>query len=410
MRNTKVDYILNPDSRKAKEKALIDIMSKRQVRDVRKFHESFSEYEITPLHDLDGLAKHLGVNKIWVKDESFRFGLNAFKVLGGSYAIGKYLGQKLEKDIKEVNFEMLSSKEIKEQLGDITFVTATDGNHGRGVAWAANQLGQKSVVYMPKGTSKIRLQHILREGSEASIINGNYDDAVRLAKKYAKENPNAIVLQDTAWEGYEEIPTWIMQGYATLADEALEQIQSTGHERPTHIFLQAGVGSFAGSILGFFASIHGEKRPISIIIEPDEAACIYKSAKAQDGKLHFVTGSMSTIMAGLACGEPNMLSWEILKDYADAFVSCSDNVAARGMRILASPLKGDPQIISGESGAVGIGLLSILMERDEFIDMREELMLDKNSKVLLISTEGDTDPENYKNIVWDGVYPIYWSK
>ncbi|AVP55977.1 PLP-dependent lyase/thiolase [Clostridium tetani] len=400
--NEAIKYILNNKARgNISEKINTDFISDEVINKVRNFHRSFPEYEVTPLHKLDNLAKHLGVKNIFLKDESYRFRLNAFKVLGGAYAIGKYLAKKLDIDISEISFEKLKSKEVKEKLGDIIFVTATDGNHGRGVAWAANRLGQKSVVYMPKGSSQIRLENIRKEGAEATIIDGNYDDAVRLADKMAKKY-GWIVIQDTAWEGYEDIPTWIMQGYGTLIHEVIEQLERSGINNVTHVFLQAGVGSFASAIQGYLASKFGEERPITVIVEPDDAACIYKSAKVNDGKPHIVTGDMPTIMAGLACGEPNSIGWEILRDYSDGYLSCPDYVSARGMRILASPLRGDNQIISGESGAVGVGVISLLMERDYYKELREKLDLNKNSRVLLISTEGDTDPGKYRNIVWDG--------
>ncbi|QBD83821.1 diaminopropionate ammonia-lyase [Clostridium tetani] len=400
--NEAIKYILNNKARgNISEKTNTDFISDEVINKVRNFHRSFPEYEVTPLHKLDNLAKHLGVKDIFLKDESYRFRLNAFKVLGGAYAIGKYLAKKLDIDISEISFEKLKSKEVKEKLGDIIFVTATDGNHGRGVAWAANRLGQKSVVYMPKGSSQIRLENIRKEGAEATIIDGNYDDAVRLADKMAKKY-GWIVIQDTAWEGYEDIPTWIMQGYGTLIHEVIEQLERSGINNVTHVFLQAGVGSFASAIQGYLASKFGEERPITVIVEPDDAACIYKSAKVNDGKPHIVTGDMPTIMAGLACGEPNSIGWEILRDYSDGYLSCPDYVSARGMRILASPLRGDNQIISGESGAVGVGVISLLMERDYYKELREKLDLNKNSRVLLISTEGDTDPGKYRNIVWDG--------
>lgn len=400
--NEAIKYILNNKARgNILEKTNTDFISDEVINKVRNFHRSFPEYEVTPLHKLDNLAKHLGVKDIFLKDESYRFGLNAFKVLGGAYAIGKYLAKKLDIDTSEISFEKLKSKEVKEKLGDITFVTATDGNHGRGVAWAANRLRQKSIVYMPKGSSQIRLENIRKEGAEATIIDGNYDDAVRLADKMAKKY-GWIVIQDTAWEGYEDIPTWIMQGYGTLIHESIEQLERSGINNVTHVFLQAGVGSFASAIQGYLASKFGEERPITAIVEPDDAACIYKSAKVNDGKLHIVTGDMPTIMAGLACGEPNSIGWEILRDYSDGYLSCPDYVSARGMRILASPLRGDNQIISGESGAVGVGVISLLMERDYYKELREKLDLNKNSRVLLISTEGDTDPGKYRNIVWDG--------
>lgn len=379
-------------------KVSVDYMSEELIKGVRNFHESFDEYSITPLNELKNLSKHLGINNLFLKDESYRFGLNAFKVVGGSYAIGKYLAERLGMDIKDVSFEYLKSKEVKEKLGDITFVTATDGNHGRGVAWAANQLGQKSVVYMPKGSSQIRLDNIIKEGSEAEIIDGNYDDAVALSDKMAKEK-GWVVIQDTAWEGYEDIPTWIMQGYGTIIDEAIEQMNEKGYEKPTHIFLQAGVGSFAGSMLGYLVSRFGEERPLAVIVEPDKVDCLYNSAIK--GELASVEEG-PTIMAGLACGTPNTISWELIRDYGDGYLSCPDYVAARGMRILAAPLKGDPQIVSGESGAVGVGVTSLVMEREEYKDLKEDLKLDENSVVLIISTEGDTDPRMYKKIVWDG--------
>ena len=195
-------------------------------------------------------------------------------------------------------------------MGEITFVTATDGNHGRGVAWAANQLGQKAVVYMPKGSSQIRLENIRKENAEASIIDGNYDDAVRLADEMARKH-GWVVIQDTAWDGYEDIPTWIMQGYGTLIDEAFEQLKEHSVEKPTHVFLQAGVGSFAGAVQGYLAAKFGHDRPITIIVEPDDANCLYRSAIS--GERQIVDGDMPTIMAGLACGEPNTISWEVLK-------------------------------------------------------------------------------------------------
>lgn len=383
----------------------IKFLSHEEILKGKKFHESFPEYAETPLVSLDNLAHRLEINKIFIKDESYRFGLNAFKVLGGSLAMGKYLAGKLNLDISEINYNLLTSKETKERLGDITFVTATDGNHGRGVAWTANRLGQKSVVYMPKGSSLTRLENIRAEGAEAEITDLNYDDAVRLANDYANKN-NGVMVQDTAWEGYEDIPSWIMQGYGTMAFEALEQMRKMGIDKPTHIFVQAGVGSFASGVLGFFASVFGEECPKTIVVEADAADCLYRSALKGDGTLVSVGGDMNTIMAGLACGEANTLGWEILKNYCHAFVSCPDWVSAYGMRVLGNGLKNDTKVVSGESGAVSAGLITALMEMSELKEIKEKLSLDENSRVLMFSTEGDTDPEKYRKIVWQGEYPI----
>lgn len=405
MRDIKnIKYIQNENSRNLHQpKVNINFINKEEIEKIRNFHKSFLEYKVTPLHSLNELAKEFGISNIWVKDESYRFGLNAFKSLGGSYAIGKYIAKKLNMDISELSFEILNNKEIKKKLGDLTFVTATDGNHGRGVAWFANQIGQKSVVFMPNGSSEMRLNNIKKEGAIASITDLNYDDAVRLATKYADEN-NGIIIQDTAWDGYEEIPTWIMQGYVTLIDEAIDQINALNTGVPTHVFLQAGVGSFAGTVQGYLEYLFGNDRPITTIVEPNEAACIFKSAEINDKKPHAVTGFMETIMAGLNCGEPNTIGWNVLRDYSDMYISCPDYVAARAMRILANPLDGDPKIVSGESGAVGLGILSLILEEDGLKEIADKLNINKDSKILIISTEGDTDPENYKRIVWDGYY------
>lgn len=377
----------------------LDFMSLENAGKVQRFHEGFPMYEKTPLTELRRTAEVLGLGTVYIKDESYRFGLNAFKVLGGSYAIGNYLAKRLGRNIEEMSYKELTSDETKKALGDITFVTATDGNHGRGVAWTANQLRQKSVVYMPKGSAKERLDNILAEGADASITDLNYDEAVRLANRQAEEK-GWVMVQDTAWEGYEDIPEWIMQGYGTMGYEAYTQLPA----KPTHIFLQAGVGSMAGAVTGFFTSVYGEERPVITIVEPNRADCLYRTAEAADGKLHFVTGEMNTIMAGLACGEPCSIGWNVLREHADYFISCPDYMAAQGMRILGNPAAGDPRVISGESGAAAFGCVTEIMRDPKYTDVREKLGLNQDSRVLFFNTEGDTDQENYRSIVWNGAY------
>ena len=368
------------------------------------FHRSFPEYQITPLAELNNLADELGVAGIYVKDESYRFGLNAFKVLGGSYAIGRYIAEKVNLGDGPLTYEKLTDGTVKKKLGELTFVTATDGNHGRGVAWTARRLGQKSVVYMPKGSTAERLKNIRELGADASITELNYDDAVRLAKEKGEKN-GWIVVQDTSWEGYEKIPGWIMEGYTTMAYEAFKQLED---KKPTHIFLQAGVGAMSGAIAGFFADIYGDReRPLVIIVEPDKADCLFRTAKAGDGKLHPVKSDMDTIMAGLACGEPCPLGWEILKDHADYFISMSDWVAAEGMRVLGNPVGNDRKVISGESGAATMGFVAEILRKERYRPLKEKLGLDETSRILCFSTEGDTDKANYKQIVWDGKYPSF---
>ncbi|MGI8316888.1 diaminopropionate ammonia-lyase [Halobacillus mangrovi] len=372
-----------------------------KVHDLQKSHSSFTE---TPLYQLNNLAKELNVGEIYVKDESQRFGLNAFKVMGGIYAMAKCIAEKIGEEIENLSFDVLNSKRVKEQLGDLTFISATDGNHGRGVAWAAKELGYQSVIYMPKGSSEARLEAIRNEGAEAYISDMNYDNAVRYCANLAEKN-NWIMVQDTAWDGYDEIPLWIMQGYAAMAKEITGQLVSHEEKPPTHLFLQAGVGSFAGAIAAYMVEHYREDAPTIVVVEPHEADCYYRSFSTADGDRELVTGDMDTIMAGLACGEPNTRAFRVLRQYAGAAISCSNEVSALGMRIYGNPLGDDPRVISGESGAVTLGLLHYLKKDSTYTSITEELGLGENARVLLISTEGDTDAQHYRDIVWKGHYP-----
>lgn len=380
----------------------LDLMNLTEVKKARAFHESFPQYSITPLTGLCQMAKRLGLKEVYVKDESYRFGLNAFKVLGGSYAMACYIAKQTGRDVSKLPYNVLTSDALREEFGQATFFTATDGNHGRGVAWAANKLRQRSVILMPKGTTQRRLKNILDEGAEATIEEYNYDECVRRANAMAENTEHGVMVQDTAWDGYEEIPTWIMQGYGTMAMEADDQLHDAGCERPTHVFIQAGVGSLAGAVQGYFANRYPDAPPKVIVVEAEAAACLYKSAVTDDGSIQIVDGDMQTIMAGLACGEPNTISFDILKNHVDTFLACPDWVSSLGMRMLAAPLKGDAPVTSGESGAAPFGALVSIMEMEEYKDLREHLGLDENSRVLLFSTEGNTDPERYESIVWHG--------
>ena len=383
----------------------LPIMSLENVAQARAFHKSFPQYSVTPLARLDSLAGRLGLGNLFVKDESYRFGLNAFKVLGGSYAMARYIAREMGKEIEDMTYSYLTSEQLRKDFGQATFFTATDGNHGRGVAWAARHLGQKAVVRMPKGSTKMRLDNIAAEGAEVTIENLNYDDCVRLAAAEAAQTKHGVVVQDTAWEGYEEIPSWIMQGYGSMAQEAVEQLRALELNRPSHVFIQAGVGSLASAVVGFFVNAFPADPPRFVIMEAESAACLYKGACRKDGQPAAVGGDLTTIMAGLACGEPNIIGWDILRNHADAFLACPDWVSAMGMRMLAAPLRGDPSVTSGESGAVGMGVIASLMEDPSYTELKEALDLGKNSSVLLFSTEGDTDPEKYRKIVWGGEYP-----
>jgi diaminopropionate ammonia-lyase len=385
------------------EDSKLPIMSVPEVQKARAFHKSFPQYTETPLTKLPCMADYLGLGSVYIKDESYRFGLNAFKVLGGSYSMARYIAKETGRDVSALPYDILISEALRRDFGQATFFTATDGNHGRGVAWAAQKLGQKAIVHMPKGTTQTRLENIRKLGASVDILDLNYDDCVRQAAKEAAETPHGVMVQDTAWDGYEEIPSWIMQGYGTMAMEAGEQFRQQERSHPTHIFVQAGVGSLAGAVIGYFANLYHDKPPKFIVVEAAAADCLYQSAAAGDGKPRIVGGELKTIMAGLACGEPNTISWDILKNHVTAFVSAEDAVTIRGMRMLAAPLKGDPPVVSGESGAVPFGALATIMTSDACRELRDSLGLNANAQVLVFSTEGDTDPDRYQNIVWKGL-------
>ena len=370
------------------------LFTQKIAQETRAFHQQIEGYTPTPLVSLPHLATYLGVKAILVKDESKRFGLNAFKVLGGSYALGRVLAEHLNININEIDLKTVANK-LKQPL---VFTTATAGNHGTGVAWAAREMGQKAVVYMPKGSPQASVERIRGLGAECIVTDVNYDDTVRLANKTAEEN-NWMLVQDTAWDGYEQIPTWISQGYMTMADEAIDQAVDASEGLPTHVMLQAGVGAMAGGVLGYLVDRLGAENIKTIIGEPSVADCIYRSGNA--GEMVNVTGDLSSIMAGLACGEPNPITWPILRDSSHSFISAEDNIAALGMRILGNPLQGDNYIISGESGALSMGILYQLMTTESGKIEAEKIGLNKDAVVMIFSTEGDTNPTRYRRIVWD---------
>jgi len=397
-----IEWVKNPFKNHNDEfSAIKKFLPPELVRKIRGFHRQIPGYRMSPLKGLSNLSAKLGLGGIWVKDESARLNLQSFKVLGGSYAIYKQIQKRLGLEDQDVSFSDLTSGAMRQKLGDLTFAAATDGNHGRGIAWSATQMGFKSIIYVHKLTSPARIRTIEGNGAKVVVVEGNYDDAVRQVEHDAQLNGWQVV-SDTSWEGYEDIPRWVMQGYSTMLSEAQEQLAAQGLSQPTHIFVQAGVGSLAAATIGFYASLFGSARPKSIVVEPTRAACLFRSAQIGDGKPHTVDGDLNTIMAGLACGQPNPIAWQILKDSADYFTTCPDYVAAMGMRVYGIPLKGDPVIISGESGAVTLGALMYLTQLASARELRDQLELGTESHILLINTEGNTSPDDFRNVVWEG--------
>lgn len=397
------EYIIHEyekDQRRARELFPVTI-----ARKARLFHRQIPGYKMTPLRALPNLADMLGVGGIYIKDEAQRLELNSFKVMGGSFAVYRFIQKKLNMEDTELTYDYLISDECHKALGDITFCSATDGNHGRGLAWAAQKLGHKCHIYVHSETSQARIEAIRSYGAIITIVEGNYDDAVRQAASDAAKN-GWEVISDTSWDGYTEIPTWIMQGYTSMLLECQEQFAGMGLQKPTHVFVQAGVGALAASVVGFYTALFPEEPPVFVIVEPNKAPCIYESIKAGDGQCHSVKGDLDTIMAGLACGDPSPIAFEILSKNADAFLSVPDYIAARGMRVLSCPLTGDPFMISGESGAAPLGALYSVMTEKGAEDLRNKLGLNKQSRVFIVNTEGNTDPKHFRRIIWDGQDPV----
>ncbi|MBR6703806.1 MAG: diaminopropionate ammonia-lyase [Lachnospiraceae bacterium] len=367
--------------------------SEEAAQDALRFHRTLPGYRETPLLSLSAAAARCGVDEIFVKDESGRFGLKAFKGLGGSYAMFRILCKQLSLDPRRTVFADFQEPDIRRRCAEITFVTATDGNHGKGVSWAAKLFGCQAHVFMPKGSVEARRRAIEEAGcADARITEFNYDQTVAYCDELAREN-GWILIQDTAWEGYEQIPAHIIEGYLTLAAEAARQM---GGKRPTHLFLQAGVGAMAGGIESYFVSRSPAAPPFVTIAEPETAACVYRSAAAGDGKIHSVGGNPETIMAGLNCGTPCGIVWPVLRDCSAFFCACSDEIARDGMRAYARPEGSDPAVVSGESGAVTYGLVRRILASE---DLRARFGIGPDSVILLVNTEGDTDPENYAAIV-----------
>ena len=348
-------------------------------------------YAPTPLHTLPGLARQLGLGALSYKDESQRFGLKSFKALGGAYAVLRLLAHVVARHTggSSASASEILSGRWRELLAKQTVTCATDGNHGRSVAWGAQMFGCRCVIYIHATVSEGRRSEIARYGAEVVRIAGNYDDSVRHADAQAKTNGWTVV-SDTTYEAYRDIPIDVMHGYGVLSREVIAQI---GDAPPTHVFVQSGVGAFAASVAAAFWLAWGERRPKLIVVEPIEADCHLQSAQA--GRPVVVTGALDTVMAGLACGEVSPAAWEIVSAAASVFVALDDRYALAAVRAFADPLKGDPAIVSGETGAAG---LAALLAAQQHAPLRGLLELDAASRVLLLGTEGDTDPEIYRSI------------
>jgi len=333
---------------------------------------SWAGYAVTPLRELASLAQAADLGAIWLKDEAGRFGLGSFKALGGAYAVAHVVS---------------AERSRRGGNGDgspITVTCATDGNHGRAVAWGAQRSGCGCVIFVHEGVSQGRVDAIARYGAELRRVPGTYDDAVREASRQAALH-GWVVVSDTSWEGYTEVPGLVMQGYRLMADEAADQWDGPP---PTHVFIQGGVGGVAAAVAVQLRARFAN-HPALIVVEPDRAACLLASAEL--GEATAIAGNLDTLMAGLACGEPSLIAWQELAHAASAFMAIPDEAAVACMRLLA-----DHGIVGGESGVAGLAGC-LLAAGDPAA--HATLGLDATSRVLVFNTEGATDAALYQQLV-----------
>jgi diaminopropionate ammonia-lyase len=377
---------------------LREILSLARHRDVRAEIATWPGYGPTPLVPLEGLAERLGLDRLWFKDEGQRFDLQCFKGLGGPYGVLQVLRQELQKraGVASVSGRELIEGAYREHVSEITVACATDGNHGRAVAWGASLFGCRCIVYLPSAASHGREEAIAAQGAEVVRVEGGYQDAVRRADEEA-ERLGMRVVSDHAYPGHEELPRDVMQGYTTLVEEALEQLDGgeiSAYPPQTHVFLQGGVGGFAAAVLSYLWETFGPDRPIGVVVEPHGADCIFRSASA--GEATPVPGTPHTFMACLCAGEVSTLAWEVLKRAADAFVTIPDDAAVQTMRLLAAGVGHDARLVVGESGVAGMAGVIRVANNER---AREAMSLGSRSRVLVVGTEGATDPQIYRRIV-----------
>lgn len=345
-------------------------------------------YEPTPLHQLTALAESTGVSQIFYKDESMRFGLKSFKALGGAYAVARQLQARIQQQRGEqASIKDLLGNRYQSVIDEVVISCATDGNHGRSVAWGCQMFGCRCIIYIHRDVSTGRQQAMEELGAEVIRIDGNYDHSVKQADVEASYHQR-IIVSDTSYPGYVDIPKDVALGYTVMLAEAVKQMQGS---IPTHVFIQAGVGGLAAAVCAYFWELWGKQRPRFIIVEPEQANCLQQSARW--GEPITVEGDLDTLMAGLSCGEVSMLAWEILKTGANDFMTVSENTVAPCMRLLAD---GEPAIEAGESAVAGLAAFIAAREDNTISD---SLGLDSSSRIFVIGTEGATDPELYQQLL-----------
>ena len=378
-------HFVNPKVQLGSEYKYQDILSLEGFELASKEITSWDNYKPTPLHSFDDIAQETGVSSVFYKDENTRFNLKSFKALGGAYAVANLLIKKLKDEGIKANSSDLILGTYKDYTSKLTVCCATDGNHGRSVAWGAQQFGCNCEIYIHQNVSPGREKAIAKYGALVNRIDGNYDESVRIAAEVAELNGYTVV-SDTSYEGYTDIPKDVMQGYTVMVDEAMKQMNVT----PTHVFLQGGVGGFPSAVVSFLQESL-DCPPIFVVVEPVNANCLFQSAV--NGEPTPIHGDLDTIMAGLACGEVSVLAWSILESHVTHFMSITDESVPKAMQLLANR---KTPIVAGESAITGLAGYLIACNDS---DLKSKLMINENSKVLFFGTEGDTDEEMYEQLV-----------
>ncbi len=356
----------------------------------RRFHATMPGYAPTPLRRAPAAAQRLGVGEVLVKDESSRLGLPSFKVLGASWAVYRALLAHLGRSPDQVRTVEGLRREL-EPLRPFTLSAATDGNHGRAVARMAALLGLDARIYVPAGTAAARIDAIADEGATVSVVDGSYDDAVRRSAQDAGER--CRVISDTSWEGYEEVPAWVIEGYATVFEEIEEALGRESLPRPDVVLVPVGVGALAAAVVRHYWGAQGS-RPMLVSVEPTSAACVLESVAA--GHIVTLDHAQESIMAGLNCATPSLVAWPLIATGMDLYVAVPDARVAEATRLLARD-----EIVAGETGAAGLaGILAVVEDRD-MEPARAALRLGPGSCVLALCTEGATDPEAYRRLTAD---------
>ncbi len=347
-------------------------------------------YAPTPLRSLQALAGKLNLGSVLYKDESGRFGLGSFKVLGAAYAAGRQLQRELRRQLGHpVVLEDIRNGQYARQVAAITLVTATDGNHGRSLAWGAQRCGAPCRIYIHREVSAGRASALRDHGAEVIRIDGNYDDSVRIAREDAEAN-GWFVVSDTSWDGYTEPPRDVMAGYGVMVSELNEVLK----QPPSHVLLQCGVGGLSAAVAAAMQYRWGSQMPRVMVVEPETADCLYQSALL--GRAQAVNVTRESMMAGLSCGAPSPLAWTVLRQLATDFITLPDTLVAPTMRLLAQPMAADPVIEAGESAIAGLAAVIALAGNAR---LRKACHLTAASRVLVFGTEGATDRAIYEQLL-----------